>query len=62
MIVIFGPGETKKRFSNHLQKSQKYKIQVVDGIDSGGEDGIYTFTKNFSILKLVLYLLPPEPE
>ena len=46
MIVIFGPGETKKRFSNHLQKSQKYKIQVVDGIDSGGEDGIYTFTKS----------------
>ena len=46
MVVIFGPGETKKRFSNHLQKSQKYKIQVVDGIDSGGEDGIYTFTKS----------------
>ena len=46
MIVIFGPGETKKRFANHLQKSQKYKIQVVDGVDSGGEDGIYTFTKS----------------
>ena len=46
MIIIFGPGETKKRFANHLQKSQKYKIQVVDGIDSGGEDGIYTFTKS----------------
>jgi len=46
MIVIFGPGETKKRFANHIQKLQKYKIQVVDGIDSGGEDGIYTFTKS----------------
>ncbi len=45
-IIIFGPGETKKRFANHLQKSQKYKIQVVDGVDSGGEDGIYTFTKS----------------
>ena len=45
-IVIFGPGETKKRFANHIQKLQKYKIQVVDGIDSGGEDGIYTFTKS----------------
>jgi protein pelota len=47
-IVIFGPGETKKRFANFIEKSQKlqkYKIQVVDGIDSGGEDGIYTFTK-----------------
>jgi len=46
IIVIFGPGETKKRFANFLQKSQKYKIQVVEGIDSGGEDGIYTFTKS----------------
>ncbi len=45
-IVIFGPGETKKRFANHLEKLQRYKIQVVDGIDSGGEDGIYTFTKS----------------
>ena len=48
-IIVFGPGETKKRFSNYIQKSpnlQKYKIQVVEGIDSGGEDGIYTFTKS----------------
>jgi len=45
-IVIFGPGETKKRFANFIEKSQKYKIQVVEGIDSGGEDGIYTFTKS----------------
>ena len=48
-IVIFGPGETKKRFANFIEKSQKlqkYKIQVVEGIDSGGEDGIYIFTKS----------------
>ncbi len=48
-IVIFGPGETKKRFANFIQKSQniqKYKVQVVEGIDSGGEDGIYIFTKS----------------
>ena len=48
-IVIFGPGETKKRFANFVEKSQKlqkFKIQVVDGIDSGGEDGIYIFTKS----------------
>ena len=29
-----------------ITKSQKYKIRVVEGIDSGGEDGIYTFTKS----------------
>ena len=45
-IMIFGPGKTKKRFANFLERIQKYKIQVVEGIDSGGEDGIYTFTKS----------------
>ncbi|MHA7733098.1 mRNA surveillance protein pelota [Nitrosopumilus sp. S6] len=55
-IVIFGPGETKKRFSNFIQKSQnlqKFKVQVVEGIDSGGEDGIYTFTKS-NIMKEIM--------
>jgi len=48
-MVIFGPGETKKRFTNFIQKSQnfqKHHIQIVEGIDSGGEDGIYVFTKS----------------
>jgi protein pelota len=55
-IVIFGPGETKKRFANFIQKSQntqKYKVQVVEGIDSGGEDGIYIFTKS-QIMKEIM--------
>ena len=56
VIVVFGPGETKKRFSNFIQKSQsmqKYKIQVVEGIDSGGEDGIYTFTKSQTMKEIM---------
>jgi len=52
-IIIFGPGETKKRFSNFIQKSQKYKVQVIEGIDSGGEDGIYIFTKS-QIMKEIM--------
>ena len=53
-IIIFGPGETKKRFSNFLQKSQtQYKIQVVEGIDSGGEDGIYIFTKSQAMKEIM---------
>ena len=55
-IVIFGPGETKKRFANFIEKSQKlqkFKIQVVDGVDSGGEDGIYTFTKSQSMQEIM---------
>ena len=55
-IVIFGPGETKKRFANFIQKPQnvqKFKIQVVEGIDSGGEDGIYIFTKSQTMKEIM---------
>lgn len=53
-IIIFGPGETKKRFGNFLQKTSignEYK--VIDGIDSGGEDGLYTFTKSQSMKEIM---------
>ena len=53
IVIIFGPGETKKRFSNHIQKSQKFNIKVVEGIDSGGEDGIYIFTKSQSMKEIM---------
>ena len=55
-IVIFGPGETKKRLANFLldvPSIKGHKIQVVDGIDSSGEDGIYTFIKS-DIMKQTL--------
>ena len=35
LIVIFGPGETKKRFSNFIQKSQnfqKFKFKLLKGL------------------------------
>ena len=56
LMVVFGPGETKKRFVNFIQKSQnmqKYKVQVVEGIDSGGEDGIYIFTKSQTMKEIM---------
>ncbi len=49
LLILFGPGETKKKFYNFVQKNpdlKNIKTQVVDGIDSGGEDGIFTFTKS----------------
>ena len=54
-IIIFGPGEKKKRFANFLQKSQtqKYQVKVVEGIDSGGEDGIYIFTKSQAMKEIM---------
>ncbi|MDE1764154.1 MAG: pelota family protein [Thaumarchaeota archaeon] len=48
-IIIFGPGETKKRLGNFLSELPSVKgheIRVIDGIDSSGEDGIYTFIKS----------------
>ncbi len=53
-MIIFGPGETKKRFSNFIQKSQKFNIKVIDGVDSGGEDGIYIFTKSQIMKKIMV--------
>ena len=55
-IIIFGPGETRKKFANFIEKSsdlKKIKIELVEGIDSGGEDGIYIFTKS-SIMKNIM--------
>lgn len=55
-IVIFGPGETKKKFSNFIQRTQtgkKHMIQTIEGVDSGGEDGIYTFTKSSSMKEIM---------
>ncbi|HJW19980.1 MAG TPA: mRNA surveillance protein Pelota [Candidatus Nitrosotalea sp.] len=55
-IVVFGPGETKKRLVNFLTEVPSikgHKVQAVDGIDSSGEDGIYTFIKS-DIMKQTL--------
>jgi protein pelota len=55
-IILFGPGETKRQFANFLQKepfAKKHKIELVDGIDSGGEDGIYTFIKSKAMRQIL---------
>jgi len=55
-IIMFGPGETKRRLGNFLTQLSSYKerkIQAIDGIDSAGEDGIYTFVKS-EIMKQTL--------
>ena len=55
-IIIFGPGETKNRFANFLAKiqiGQNHEIKIVEGIDSGGEDGIHIFTKSKSMKEII---------
>ncbi|MDI1496053.1 MAG: eRF1 domain-containing protein [Cenarchaeum symbiont of Oopsacas minuta] len=44
-IIVFGPGMTKNRVVNYMQKA-KLSCKIAEGIDAGGEDGIYVFTKS----------------
>ncbi len=49
VIVIFGPGDTKRRFYNYLANNSelgKAKISVVDGVDVAGQDGVYVFLRS----------------
>ena len=48
-VIVFGPGETRRRFFNALvgrQDIQKDRVQVVDGVDVAGEDGIFVFLRS----------------
>lgn len=47
-VIIFGPGETRKKLANHLDSHSRWKLKtiVVEGIDSSGEDGIYAFARS----------------
>jgi protein pelota len=47
-IIIFGPGETRRRFYNALDRNglPKERAQVVDGVDVAGEDGVFVFLRS----------------
>jgi protein pelota len=48
-VLVFGPGETRRRFFNALvarQEVPKDRVQVVDGVDVAGEDGIFVFLRS----------------
>ena len=55
-LIVFGPGETKKKFVNFLSKTQigqKHEIKIIEGVDSSGEDGIHIFTKSESMKEII---------
>ena len=55
-LIVFGPGETKKKFVNFLTKTQigkDYEIKIVEGVDASGEDGIHIFTKSKSMKDII---------
>jgi protein pelota len=48
-VIVFGPGETRRRFFNALVSRQEFpkdRVQVVDGVDVAGEDGIFVFLRS----------------
>ncbi len=57
-IILFGPGNTKRRLANYISTKpahvQRYgSMSIVEGVDSGGEDGIYTFTRSDVMRKTI---------
>ena len=47
-VIIFGPGETRRRFYNVIDKYgiPKERAQVAEGVDVAGEDGIFVFLRS----------------
>lgn len=48
-VLIFGPGETRKRFLNALSgktEIPRENLVVVDSVDVAGEDGIFVFLRS----------------
>ena len=55
-VIIFGPGETRRRFLNTLVSKEnilKERVQVVDGIDVAGEDGIFVFLRSAAMREVM---------
>ena len=54
--IIFGPGETKRRFYNFLSTTtdiDKNVFLVLEGIDVAGEDGIYVFLRSTAMKEVM---------
>ncbi len=55
-IIIFGPGESRRRFFNILVNRQytlKDRTQIVEGIDVAGEDGIFVFLRSAAMKQIM---------
>jgi protein pelota len=56
-MIIFGPGETKRRLYNSLvgkYQFSKEQISIVEGVDVAGEDGIFVFLRS-PVMKESMY-------
>ncbi|VFJ14182.1 mRNA surveillance protein pelota [Candidatus Nitrosocosmicus franklandus] len=56
-IIVFGPGETKRRLYNFLRERNEYyqktDFSIVEGIEASGEDGIFVFLRSQAMKDLM---------
>ena len=55
-LTVFGPGETKRRFYNFIidkKSTFKNKLNVIEGVDVAGEDGIMVFLRSPSLKEVM---------
>lgn len=54
-IVVFGPGQTKNSFVNLLSKDTSLAplVQIIEGIDVSGEDGLFVSLKSAALRKVI---------
>jgi protein pelota len=55
-VIIFGPGESRRRFFNILVSRQyilKDRVHIVEGIDVAGEDGIFVFLRSAAMKQIM---------
>lgn len=56
-IIIFGPGETKRKFLNYLkEKKEAYEnkdLALIEGIETSGEDGFFVFLRSDAMKEML---------
>jgi protein pelota len=53
-LVLIGAGEAKREFANFLKnKGHKFDVNIVDGVDASGLDGVYLAVRNSNVKKLL---------
>ena len=55
-IIIFGPGETKRKFLNYLKEKEptiNRNITLIEGIETSGQDGFYVFLRSDAMKEIL---------
>jgi protein pelota len=55
-IIIFGPGETKRKFVNYLKEKEPHlnkNILLTEGIETAGQDGFFVFLRSDAMKEIM---------